>query len=153
MSIKTVNGEIAGFCLWYPSRSDAISFFDFLHRYLSASSKIPRHLLKVQATKERSGNYLFTIIFGLEDTVRQIEIKDVAKEHIYNIQESLAIFSHFLLAAGHNETGNDNPVLLPLKNYHLLISRIIVDGVEYTGNPKGTIPLEQILQTNIIYYA
>lgn len=150
LAIQTGQGEISGICLGYRSREAAESLFAFLYRYLSAPGHVPRHLVEVRATREESGNYLLTITVGVEDTIRHIEISGVAQEYIRRIQESLRVFSHYLLAAGY-DADNGEAILLPLSQYHFLLGRIIVDGSEYTGNPQCSFPWAQLVTSDFVY--
>lgn len=143
LGIQTNQGEISGICLCYRSKHAAESLFTFLHRYLSAPGTVPRHLVEVRASREESGNYLLTITVGLADTIRRIEISGVAREYIQRIQKSLETFSYYLVAAGY-DTDDGGIALLPLSQYHLFLSRITIDGSEYTGNPRCSFPWTQL---------
>lgn len=151
LAIPTGQGEISGICLWYRSKEAAESLFAFLHRYLAAPGTVPRRLIEVSASQEESGDYLLTITAGLEDTVRHIEISGVAQEYIQRIQGSLRVFSYYLLAAGY-DADNGEAVLLPLSQYHLFLSRITINGSEYTGNPRCSFPWTQLVRSDFVYF-
>jgi hypothetical protein len=149
IGFQTDIGTVSGICLSYRSFEEAQSFFDYIHRYLSASGKVPRRLLTVKANKETDDHYEFSIEFGIGDVMRRIHIKDVEREYIDNIQLSLQVFKYFLIVASF-DLPDGNISLLPLANNHIFLSRIKIDNQVYTGNSKCAIEWPTLIQAEHI---
>lgn len=148
--IPVQNSSINGICLSYNSKRDAESFFSSLFKYLSASGTIPRRLFEVSANQENDKTYSLVIVFGLKNDIRHIEIIGIEKQYIENIKDSLKTFEYFLLIASFTKYDGEIEVL-PVGQYHLFLNRIIINNIQYVGQPVLNIDWAYLLQTDIIY--
>jgi len=151
LAISTDQGVVSGICLSYRTRVDAESFFAFIHRYLSASGRVPRRLVEVQATKTSVRTCLFSIEVGLGDTLRRIDIAGVERRYIDHVRRSLKVFTYYLLAASY-ELPEGGTTLLPLTQNHMFLNRITIDNVVYAGNPDCKFPWQTLVQSDYMLY-
>ena len=137
LGIPTPKGEIAGICLSYETASEARSVFDAIHLYLSAPSSVPRRLMKVEFSRASEDSYDLVIEFGVGNVIRKIEIRGTEANHIYRLMQSLQVYRYYLITAGFTDT-RGNFQLLPIDDYHLFRSEVVIDGQTFTGNPSCT---------------
>jgi len=146
VSIPLVNmGNVAGFCLSYTTKDDALSFFDFIHTYLSATGEIPRQAIDISTTQTSGNIYVMNISFGLADWMRQLEIDQIPLDYIDNVRQSLKIFPYYLIIAGYE--GKNGFTILPISKYHLFLNSIRINQKIYVGSRIKEFPWQNIIQS------
>ncbi len=138
-------GNVAGFCLSYTIKEDALSFFDFIHTYLSATGEIPRQAINISTMQTSDNIYSLNISFGLADWMRQLEIDQIPLDYIDNVRQSLEIFPYYLIIAGY-ESKNEFTIL-PISKYHLFLNSIRINQKIYTGSRTKEFPWQSLIQS------
>ncbi len=151
VSIPLANmGNVAGFCLSYTTKDDALSFFDFIHTYLSATGELPRQVIDISTSHTLGNVYILKIIFGLSDWTRLLEIEQIPSDYVDNIRQSLKVFPYYLIIAGYE--GKDGFTLLPISQYHLFLNSIRIDKKNYTGVKNQEFPWQDLIQSEYMVH-
>jgi hypothetical protein len=132
IGIRCTKGDIPCICLCYDSRQRAELAFGALHDYVKSCR--PDKGLRVEFIKHANSTYSLSIdSYGFSVTAFTY-ISGIDPLWVHTIITQLRIFRYYIIIAGYEMA--EELSILPLRDFHLFRSELIVDGKRILGNTR-----------------
>lgn len=130
-------GNIVGLGLIFNSLGDVTQVIRTLYSHYDPPQARSREL--DISFKERSQAYSFHLSFGLADKRLRIDIEQVNRAILHDLQNALREQPYYFLIFCHALSNGEIKPYHPAE-YHIVRDRFILNGHEITGNPSGRWP-------------